>query len=136
MDTDKERTRDVTLTTGHAIRFAMMQSHYRKPMDMGVVTATGYKRIDDARKSLRRLLMACVPTNRPVPQEIVDAIADDLNTPKAIAIMHGYRKSDRGAELFASLRFLGFFEDVAWADKAGLDALPPEHDFARAENLG
>lgn len=130
------KTYDLTITTGDAIRFAFMQSHYRSPMDLGAVTPTGYKRVDDARKSLRRLAMACIPSNRPVPQEIVDAVADDLNTPKAIAIMHGYRKSGRGAELFAALRWLGFFGGTFWIDDVELKTFPAEHEFSNVEYIG
>lgn len=131
-----KKTFDLTISTGDAIRFAMLQNHYRSPMDLGPVTPTGYKRVDDARKSLRRLALACVPSTRPVPQEIVDAVADDLNTPKAIAIMHGYRKAGRGAELFAALRWLGFFGGAFSLDDVELKTFPAEHEFSHAEYIG
>ena len=100
---------DLTITTGDAIRFAMLQSHYRSPMDLGAVTATGYKKVDDARKTLRRLALASEPSLDAPPLEIIQAVSDDLNTPKAIALIHGYRKSGDGRKLFAAMRFLGFW---------------------------
>lgn len=94
------------LTEGLVLRFLYLQSHYRQPVEF----SEGKMRA--ARKALRRLFLACSPTDARPPLEIVQAIEDDLNTPKAIALMHGYRKKREGEKLFASLRFLGFTGDV------------------------
>ena len=125
---------DLTITTGDAIRFAMLQSHYRSPMDLGAVTATGYKKVDDARKTLRRLALASEPSMDAPPLEIIQAVPDDLNTPKAIALIHGYRKSGEGRKLFAAMRFLGFWGGNFIVEE--LKTLPEGHSFGSPEYVG
>jgi cysteinyl-tRNA synthetase len=39
--------------------------------------------------------------------DVIDALADDLNTPRAIARLHELRKAGRGAALLASARVMG-----------------------------
>ena len=96
-------TIDLTITEGDVIRMSFLMTHYRSRMEIGE------KKLEEARKVLRRFALACEPSQDPPPKEILEAVSDDLNTPKAIAIMHRYRKNKEGRKLFASLRFLGFF---------------------------
>ena len=85
-----------------ALRYLLLSGHYRKPLDISAHT------MNSAKKAMRRLLLAAVPASPPSPPiEIIEALADDLNTPKAIALMHGYRKDGRGEDLFGALHFLG-----------------------------
>lgn len=125
---------DLTITTGDAIRFAFLQSHYRSRMDLGAKTDAGYKKIDDARKTLRRLALACEPNLDGPPVEIIEAVSDDLNTPKAIALLHGYRKAKEGRKLFAALRFLGFWGGAFEVE--ALKTLPENHAFNAPQYVG
>jgi len=89
---------------GEAVRFAMLQSHYREPIDW-----TG-KALDEAHKILWRWageVEAIAPAHT-VPQAVLDALCDDLNTPQAIAAMHGLYRERQFAELKAALLLLGF----------------------------
>lgn len=99
-------TIDVTMDTGQVIRFALLSTHYRKPVEIGAAA------MREARNSLRRLILASEPTHDPVPEALIAELANDLNTPGAIALMHAYRKNKEGRKLFASLKFLGFLQDV------------------------
>jgi cysteinyl-tRNA synthetase len=74
---------------------------------------------------------------------VVEALLDDLNTPQAIAALHGLRNASDAAGLSASLRLLGFLsESVAqWegrkqkasgVDAAEIDRLIAERTAARA----
>ncbi|MDF0594479.1 cysteine--tRNA ligase [Psychromarinibacter halotolerans] len=96
---------------GEVIRFVFLGTHYRKPMDW-----TEQKR-REAEKTLRkwRTQLDGVESQAVKPNlEIVDAVADDLNTPLAISILHRLSAEGRLEELFASLRFLGIGSD--WKD--------------------
>ena len=48
-----------------------------------------------------------------VPGHVLDALSDDLNTPKAIAAMHELHSAGKLAELRTALSFLGFSGDRA-----------------------
>jgi cysteinyl-tRNA synthetase len=72
---------------GEAIRLALLLAHYRQPID---VTREGLK---EAKTALDRLYTALARagdvTVAPLPNDhILAALADDLNTPLAIAEMH------------------------------------------------
>ncbi len=75
---------------GEAIRYALLSGHYRQPLDFSeaaLVRATG---------ALDRLYGALGPVDEPPPakegegpqEAIIAALADDLNTPKALAALH------------------------------------------------
>lgn len=116
---------DLTVDTAGAVRMAFLMTHYRSPMDLGTASNASYAKIEEARKVLRRFAMACEPTFDGPPLEILEAVVDDLNTPKAIAIMHRYRKNKQGKKLFAALRFLGFFGGTCLPDT--IKTLPDNH---------
>jgi cysteinyl-tRNA synthetase len=48
-----------------------------------------------------------------MPGNVLDALADDLNTPKAMAEMHRLHSAGKWPELRAALAFLGFSGDRA-----------------------
>ena len=104
---------------GEVIRFVMLSTHYRKPMDW-----TEKKR-EEAEKTLRkwRSLASGASSNGTIDPAVLAAIADDLNVPKAIAELHRMASDilsmqpDEAAELVdrfaASARFIGLLEDSA-----------------------
>ncbi|MGH6914863.1 MAG: DALR domain-containing protein, partial [Geminicoccales bacterium] len=69
---------------GEAIRYALLGTHYRKPLDW---TAQGLRRARQALDRLYRALEQLGPVERamPPPEDVLDALEDDLNTPKALA---------------------------------------------------
>lgn len=106
---------------GEVIRFVLLSSHYRKPMDWTE------RKAEDARRTLIRwheLTRNAVPAVRP-DQRVVDAVADDLNTPLAITQLIMLEKSGTEADLLASARLLGLLQRDAdiWAEtgEAGHD---------------
>ncbi|WP_137392478.1 cysteine--tRNA ligase [Rhodoligotrophos defluvii] len=88
---------------GEAIRFAMLQSLYREPIDWT------FKALDEAHKVLWKWAEAIedVPPSASIPEPVLDALCDDLNTPKAIAAMHGLFRDRLYAELKAALNAIG-----------------------------
>ncbi|HLL28932.1 MAG TPA: cysteine--tRNA ligase [Xanthobacteraceae bacterium] len=103
---------------GEAIRFAMLQSHYRQPVNWTEAGLREAKRTLDHWQSLTadaKPGMLCA--------DMVAALADDLNTPKAFAALHELRseaaKGAKGAaaSLKASAQLIGLLQVSAaeWA---------------------
>ena len=104
---------------GEVIRFVMLSTHYRKPMDW-----TERKR-DEAAKTLagwRALIQGAAPAG--VPEAVIDALCDDLNTSRALSEMHALAKSaksdaEAASALAAAMAFMGFTQTQAPARPGG-----------------
>lgn len=68
---------------GEAIRYALMAAHYRAPLDYSD------DQVLEAKKALDRLYTSLgdARASQP-PQEFIDILNDDLNTPQALAFIH------------------------------------------------
>jgi len=109
---------------GDVIRLAMLSTHYTKPINWTV------KGLEEAAKALESFFDAAAADAeaRPAPP-VLEALADDLNTPKAIAEMHALRNAAGRKALAGTLAFFGFREDAfsSWsAARAPAPALAPE----------
>ncbi|KMK67588.1 cysteine--tRNA ligase [Puniceibacterium sp. IMCC21224] len=91
---------------GEVIRFVMLSTHYRKPMDW-----TEKKR-EEAEKTLRkwRGLVAGIEAG-PVPTAVLSALVDDLNTSGALAELHRLAANGEAAALKAGAELLGLLDD-------------------------
>jgi len=97
---------------GEVIRLAMLTTHYRQPFNW---TETGVR---EAKRTLDHWyeLTDCVEAASDTPPEVLEALQDDLNTPKALAAMHELRhqasKKIEGAaaRLKAGGMFLGVLQ--------------------------
>jgi cysteinyl-tRNA synthetase len=90
---------------GEALRFNMLRTHYRQPLDWTLVG------LDEAHKTLWEWygdLKRKDNVRGGVPGHVLDALSDDLNTSKAIAAMHELHSGGKWSELRAALGFLGF----------------------------
>jgi cysteinyl-tRNA synthetase len=87
---------------GSVIRYVLLSSYYRDPLDW---TTLG---MDEAQRTLARW-GEVVGNTQPgeVPTEFMVALADDLNTPKCMEVLHALAKEERAAELRAATQFLG-----------------------------
>ena len=96
------------------IRFFILASHYRNPLNYS------NHHLDEARAALRRLYTALkgIKTHTDPVQipEFSQAMEDDFNTPKAIAVMHKIaheinrlqdKSSAKAIQLASMLKFLG-----------------------------
>jgi cysteinyl-tRNA synthetase len=96
---------------GEVIRFVFLQTHYGKPMDWTAEKAA------QAEATLRkwRALTDGVGAAHVAAPGVVEALADDLNTAGAIAVLHGL--VGEPALLKASAQMLGLLQDGmgAWA---------------------
>jgi cysteinyl-tRNA synthetase len=92
---------------GEVLRLNMLKTHYRSPTDWTL------KGVEESARTLDDWYrVAADIAQGKVSDAVLEALADDLNTPQMIASLHGLRSSDIGA-LAASLRFLGFLSDSA-----------------------
>jgi cysteinyl-tRNA synthetase len=123
---------------GEALRFNMLRTQYRQPLDWTLVG------LDEAHKTLWEWygdLEGKEPATG-VSGPVLDALTDDLNTPKAIAELHKLHSAGHWGGLRAALEFLGFsaerskIERVrakrATAAKADVAALIGARNAARA----
>jgi cysteinyl-tRNA synthetase len=141
----------VTRVPGEALRWALLSGHYRQPL------AWTEELIEQATKSLDRLYGALrragdVDALALGPSvAFLEALEDDLNTPRAFAELHalagrvetatGAERAAAKGELIASARLIGFLgaDPEGWfqgaadpALKARIDALIAERVAARA----
>ncbi len=138
---------------GESIRLALLSGHYRQPLDV----TRG--KLGEAKAQLQRFYGALRGRElEPVapPEALVEALDDDLNTPKALAVLHGLaNRAHHGeelaaAELKAGASLLGLLEadPEAWFHRgdsdegAEIEALIAERqaarkarDFARADEI-
>ena len=89
---------------GEALRFNMLRTHYRQPLDWTLVG------LDEAHKTLWEWYgdLEGKDSEGGVPGQVLDALMDDLNTPKAIAEMHRLHSAGHWGGLRATLSFFGF----------------------------
>jgi cysteinyl-tRNA synthetase len=102
--------------SGEVIRFVMLSTHYRKPMDW-----TEKKRAD-AEKTLAKWRGLAADGGQ-VSAAVIEALGDDLNTAGAIAELHRLASAGEGAALKASAQFLGLLEVNEPGDAVDLSAL-------------
>ena len=78
---------------GEAIRLALLNGHYRQPLDWTAEGLQQAKRmLDRLYGALRTLADVKVEANDAVPEEFMAAMLDDLNTPKALAVLFDLAK--------------------------------------------
>ena len=81
---------------GEVIRFVLLSTHYRQPMDFSEA------KIEEAKRVLQKwrgLVKGVRPASEP-SKDVLAALADDLNTPSAITALHALA-SQGDIELFA-----------------------------------
>ncbi|RMB08898.1 cysteine--tRNA ligase [Eilatimonas milleporae] len=88
---------------GEALRLSLMTAHYRQPIDFS---------LDHVAEQKRRLdrwyrLTDGVKPSEMVPPAVLQALCDDLNTPKALAAMDALATPDGADDLLAAGRFVG-----------------------------
>ena len=92
---------------GEVIRFVILSTHYRKPMDW---TEEKAREAETTLRKWRNLIDGVTPSER-IPTAVVEALADDLNTPAAIAELHALATEANAHRLAAGARALGLLTD-------------------------
>lgn len=122
---------------GETVRFALLSTHYRQPFDW---TQDG---VENATKTLNKwyAILGDVEQDGEADDAVVDAMCDDMNTPKAIAELHRLTK-EKSSKLKASANILGLLTQGAseWnqgdkgakVDADKVESLIQERNDARA----
>ena len=102
---------------GEVVRFNMLRTHYRQPIDWRLSALQESKTILEGWiAALERHQLSFSPSNRdyyeqlPLPLEVEAVLSDDINISEAVAEMHKLAKGNGsldGQKLVASLLFLG-----------------------------
>jgi len=104
---------------GEVIRFVFLSTHYGKPMDWTDAKAR------EAEKTLRKWRgLTDGATAGDVPADVIDTLADDLNTAGVITILHRLANAGDAATLKAAASVLGLLSDDmgGWAAAVDLSA--------------
>lgn len=109
---------------GEVLRLAMLMTHYREPIDFSV------KRLEEAERLLAKWPVVEAGSAKPC-ENVMDALADDLNTVAAVQAIHALAQAshsdeDAKARFAASAHLLGLLPKPTEVDEAiaaGVDAL-------------
>ncbi|MBW4982100.1 cysteine--tRNA ligase [Mameliella sp. CS4] len=118
---------------GEVIRFVMLSTHYRKPMDW---TAEKAREAEATLRKWRGMVANVEAVD--VPETVVAALADDLNTAGAISELHRLAAAGEAPALKAGAAVLGLLTDAlsGWeAVSVDLSALADRLSAARAEAM-
>ena len=100
---------------GEVLRFNMLRTHYRQPIDW---TRKGLEESEKVLAGWFDLADFGRAADAEVVPQFVEALGDDLNTPRAIAELHVLAGDRQRISLAANLRFLGFDGSTLRAAKA------------------
>jgi cysteinyl-tRNA synthetase len=102
----------------HAIRLALLMTHYRDTLDWN------FERALEADRTYSRIRSSLIDANvdygsyrKAVPDKLIELLSDDLNTPGAVKFISELASNVRKniadpAELVASMEFLGLIDDA------------------------
>ena len=99
--------------SGKVLRLTMLKNQYGKPLDFS------YKLITEAKNNLENLHKKIIDTetNSNVPEELIDVLCDNLNTPKVLNLLNEFNKKKEYIKLKSSLVFLGLFDERVFDKK-------------------
>ena len=87
---------------GYVLRLAMLMTHYRQPIDWTI------DRLVEARQMLKEWIDCAIGFEQypaPVPDELLSALSDDLNSPAAVAVISQlFRETRRRTNPEASIK--------------------------------
>ncbi|MCV2447849.1 cysteine--tRNA ligase [Paracoccus sp. DMF] len=120
---------------GEVIRFVLLSTHYRKPMDWTAEKAR------EAQGTLERWRASISSVKGPgtIHPSVLDAIGDDLNTAQAIFELHRLADDGNGAALKGSAGLLGLLTDsmgdwFSWST-AGFNENPHIRDMLNLRSM-
>jgi cysteinyl-tRNA synthetase len=98
---------------GEVLRLNMLRTHYRQPIDWTV------RGLEESQKTLDRWYdLAGQDRSSHLSEPVLEALSDDLNTPKMLAELHAMDGRGAYEELGANLRAMGFLLEGAEGWKA------------------
>jgi cysteinyl-tRNA synthetase len=121
---------------GEALRLTLLPAHYRQPLDWSDdKIAQSKKQLDRFYQRLDQMA-AMEATDASIPETVMNALCDDLNTPLAMAEMSALLKQDNSpelkAELLAAGKMLGLLQH---APQEWLGYAETDEDTSEIEDL-
>jgi cysteinyl-tRNA synthetase len=116
---------------GEVLRFNMLRTHYRQPIDW---TLKGVAESFNTLESLTSDPAFLSASDTTIAEPVLDALCDDLNTPKAIAELHVLHGKGELAAVSSTLRALGFSkrpQSLVQVDEQKVNALIEARNAAR-----
>jgi hypothetical protein len=92
------------------VRTVMIMTHYKAPL------AWGPTKLTEAEKLWKSLYAKVEKCDDAPPQEVVDAIEQDMNTPRAFSAMDRYARASEGRKLYAAMNYLGLLPENTEAE--------------------
>ncbi|MBM10443.1 MAG: cysteine--tRNA ligase [Magnetovibrio sp.] len=112
---------------GESIRLALLQTHYRQPLDFTK------DNILEARRSLDRWyrMVDKIEVTSGPPESVRAALCDDMNTPQALAEIHKFARIGDTESLLAGAQFLGLVKQdpeewFKWASIGSEECFPTD----------
>lgn len=78
---------------GEAIRYTLLSAHYRQPLDWSMQGLESSKKSLDKFYKILDDLKNVADIDAAIPDEMMDALCDELNTPKAYAVLNALAKT-------------------------------------------
>ncbi|UTW57563.1 cysteine--tRNA ligase [Kordiimonas sp. SCSIO 12603] len=94
---------------GEPMRLSLLTAHYRQPVDFSNSNAKEQKR----RLDRWYRITAGAAAAETVPTTVIEALSDDLNTPKAIAALDALASEETADQLLAGAQFMGLLMQSA-----------------------
>jgi cysteinyl-tRNA synthetase len=116
---------------GEVLRFNMLKTHYRQPIDW---TLKGVAESFNTLDSFTSDPIFASSAEATFTPSVLEALSDDLNTPKAIAELHALHNKGEVVALASSLRALGFSKrprSLMQVDEQKVNALIEARNAAR-----
>lgn len=124
---------------GEVIRFVFLMTHYRSPMDW---TAEKARQADATLRKISELLNSdplSLPSVHELssvkpPEDVVEAVANDLNTSLALTHLNRYLKEGDYTALLGTLNLLGF-NPKALKQRPGFSVARVENEFVSGHSI-
>ena len=111
---------------GEAVRYALLNAHYRAPLDYSDGA------VSEAKQALDRLYRAAgdAEVSDDLPEAFLNALQDDLNTPIALSILHELAKSANKGDAAAASALKGCAQMLGLLNHSQADWLQSADDIA------
>ncbi|WP_455466571.1 cysteine--tRNA ligase [Bartonella sp. B39] len=92
---------------GLSVRFSMLQTHYREPLNWTFQRLTQSSRELYRWYELLRYEKGCVEKNEALDDSLINVLSDDLNTPNAFALLRKFYKTGDAVALANGMNLFG-----------------------------
>lgn len=142
---------------GEVLRLTLLAAHYRQPLDWSEQAVHQAQKQLDGFYTQLRTLQNEKASDEAVPDDVLEALYDDLNTPLALARLHDLVRNESGAKLKGKLlaagklfgilqedpaAWLGYGQNVEGLSAADIDKMLQHRadakkakDFAKADQI-